>query len=110
MNKIMKVEQFEVKNQFILENDEQLIFQSYGSIIAVYNKENHQITLGGNWDYSKTTSKYLYKFLDTYFYYNYELQDALIDMIRKLPNATNKRQLINKAIENGVIKYDEEMY
>lgn len=109
MNKIMKVEQFEVKNQFVLENDEQLIFQSYDSIIAVYNKESHEITLGRDWDYSKTTSRYLYEFLDTYFYYNYRLQDELIDMIRKLPNATNKRQLINKAIKNGVIKYDKEM-
>lgn len=109
MSKIMKVEQFEVKNQFVLENDEQLIFQSYDSIIAVYNKESHEITLGKDWDYSRTTSKYLYEFLDTYFYYNNKLSDKLIDIIRKLPSTANKRQLINNAIKNGIIKYDEEL-
>lgn len=109
MEKIMKIKQFEVENQFVLENDEQLIFQSYDSIIAVYNKKSHEITLGRDWDYSKTTSKYLYKFLDTYFCYDYKLQDELIAIIKKLTNTKNKKQLIREAIKNNVIKYDGEM-
>jgi len=63
----MKVRQFEgrngaVKNQFILEGDGKIIFQSYDSIIAI--KENGKITLDLNtWDYSVTTGKYRNQFL-----------------------------------------------
>ena len=98
------MEQFEVKNQFILENDEQLIFQSYNSIIAVYDKENDEMTLGNNWDYSTTTSKYLYKFIDTYFYYR---NSKYNDLSKALCNANNKRNIIKKAIESGLIKLNE---
>ena len=56
----------EVANQFIISGDSKVIFQSYDSTICVidYNKEGaERITLGRHWDYSKTTSKYLYQFL-----------------------------------------------
>lgn len=106
MKNIMKVEQFEVKNQFILEDDKQLIFQSYNSIIAVYDKENDEMVLGYDWNYSTTTSKYLYKFIDTYFYYG---NSKYKDLSKDLCNSNNKRNTIKKAIENGLIKLDEEL-
>lgn len=59
----------EVANQFIITGDSKVVFQSYDSTICIidYNKEGAEhITLGRHWDYSKTTSKYLYQFLREY--------------------------------------------
>ena len=53
----MLVSQFKVKNQFILRDSGNEYLQSYNSIIAKRDKFNN-ITLGKNWDYSKTTGKY----------------------------------------------------
>ena len=53
-----------VPNQFIIVDDKGTIyFQSYQTIIA--KKEQGIITLDNQWDYSRTTSKYLYQFLDS---------------------------------------------
>lgn len=106
MKNIMKVEQFESKNQFILENDKQLIYQSYHSIIAVYDKQKDKLTLGRDWDYSTTTSKYLYKFIDTYFYY---MNSKYKELSKELCNTNNKINTIKKAIKNGLIEFDEEL-
>jgi len=52
----------EVPNQFIIQNDGKLFFQSYRSIIAM--KEKGQVTLDEHyWDYSRTTAKYRNMFL-----------------------------------------------
>lgn len=50
-----------IANQFIITTDTAVYFQSYESIIA--KKENGNITLYKNWDYSKTTGKYRNIFL-----------------------------------------------
>ena len=57
----MKVEQFHVKNQFVIKDDNATYFQSYNSIIAKIS--NGVVTLGSNWDYSKTTGRYRNMFL-----------------------------------------------
>ena len=54
----MKVQQFYVKNQFVIcdgKGNEYL--QSYDSII-VKRDINNNITLGSDWNYSNTTGKY----------------------------------------------------
>lgn len=104
MKNIMKVEQFESKKQFVLKDDKRLIFQSYNSIIAIYDKEKDRLTLGRDWDYSTTTSKYLYKFIDTYFYY---MDSKYKKLSKELCNTNNKRNTIKKAIKNGLIEFDE---
>ena len=54
----MLVSQFHVKNQFVLrDNQGNEYLQSYNSIIVKRDKFNN-ITLGQDWDYSKTTGKY----------------------------------------------------
>ena len=54
----MLVSQFYVKNQFVLkDNQGNEYLQSYNSIIVKRDKFNN-ITLGQDWDYSKTTGKY----------------------------------------------------
>ena len=58
----MRIQQFHSKNQFIIYGDDgSVTFQSYNSIIAV--KKNGKVTLGKDWDYSKTTGKYRNLFL-----------------------------------------------
>ena len=54
-----------VPNQFIIENGNIYTFQSYNSVIAVVNFDNSTITLGGDWSYSTTTSRYRNKFFET---------------------------------------------
>src|SRR5574344_581250 len=53
----------EVANQFIIEDKENVFFQSYNSMICKVDHAERTITFGQDWDYSRTTSKYLHKFL-----------------------------------------------
>lgn len=53
-----------VPNQFIIDNGNVYIFQSYDSVIAVVDFDNSTITLGGNWNYSTTTSRYRNRFFE----------------------------------------------
>lgn len=54
----------EIANQFIIEDGNKVYFQSYQTIIA--KKEAGKITIDTDAEnYSKTTSKYLYQFLNT---------------------------------------------
>ena len=58
----MKVSQFEgAKNQIVIENNGERIFQSYQSTIVKI--KDGKVTLGRHWNYSSTTSKYLARFL-----------------------------------------------
>mgnify|MGYP003151812929 CR=1 FL=1 len=67
----MKVENFrnsignKVKNQFYIQDNDFIYFQSYNSIIAKKEVQGNNITLDKNyWDYSKTTSRYRNIFLN----------------------------------------------
>ena len=54
----------QVPNQFIIDNGDKTLFQSYKTIVAV--KENGKVTLDSNaLEYSNTTLKYLKQFLNT---------------------------------------------
>lgn len=96
----MKVEQFYNKNQFIIfGGDAMVTFQSYNSIIA--NIDNRgTLNFGNDWDYSKTTLKHLYLFLNDYKYMTQDYTKKLIDNIL---NAKNKKQYIQKLIDNDEI-------
>ena len=61
----MKVSNFYVKNQFIIRDKDVTIFQSYNTVIAKKTK-TRTILDKKALDYSRTTSKYLYRFLDEY--------------------------------------------
>ena len=53
-----------VPNQFIIENDTFIYFQSYKSMICKINKKTKKVYLDKvYWDYSRTTLKYLNLFL-----------------------------------------------
>lgn len=53
-----------VRNQFAVRDNGKVYFQSYQSIIAIWDGET--LTLGRDWDYSITTMKWLYEFLSQY--------------------------------------------
>lgn len=99
----MKVRQLENKNQFVMEDNKKAIFQSYESVIAEYDKINDILTLGVDWDYSNTTRKYLYIFLE-------EIIPRLSQLHEDITSALltkNKRKSIQILIDNNIIKYDE---
>lgn len=51
-------------NQFIIEVDNKLIFRSFSTNIARYNKKTKELILSGDYDVSRLALKYLYKFLN----------------------------------------------
>lgn len=95
----MKVEQLENKNQFvILGNNGEIEFQSYNSRIARIDK-NGVLSLSYHWDYSKTTLKHLYIFLDRYFYnMNDFIQKELKGILYE--KCSNKKASIQKLIDD----------
>lgn len=101
----MKVKQFYNKNQFIIEGENKTVFQSYNSIIAEIDK-NGNLKLGRDWDYSNTTLKHLYLFLNDYFC---ELNENIKELLRYLNRETNKRKYIQKLIDTKKIKYDNNL-
>lgn len=92
----MQVEQYHNKNQFLIRNGKDTYFQSYESMVAHYNDDTKKLTLGKDWNYSNTTRKHLYLFIDYYtsIYLN---------------NKKNKSSYIQSLIDDGVINYDESL-
>lgn len=97
----MKIKQLENKNQFvILGNNGEIEFQSYSSRIAKIDK-NGTLELSSRWDYSKTTSKHLYIFLEKYLYnLDFLIQN---DIKNILLYSKNKKRDIQKLIDDGKI-------
>lgn len=94
-----KVEQFYNKNQFIIRSDNTITFQSYNSTVAIL--KNGVLTLGSDWDYSRTTLKHLYKFFNDCVYVIKELEE--------LDQKSNKKAYIQQLIDKGVILYDNNL-
>lgn len=104
LKNIYKVEQFHHANQFILKTmtGDKIIFQSYDSIIAVVEDDldhPYKLTLGRDWDYSNTTLRHLYLFLEQWG--NSEVRQALY--------SSNKKKAIQRLIDKGAITYDEDL-
>ena len=98
----IKVEQLENKNQFVLSTEKGKYFQSYNSLVAFYDYDKRTLTLGQHWDYSQTTRKHLYIFINEYCY--------LEEVERELRNSKNKRQTIIKLLRDKVVKFDKNMF
>lgn len=61
----MVIENFNVKNQYMIETSKEIIFQSYQSIMFTYNKKEKALYFNTcEYDYTKTTCKYLALALD----------------------------------------------
>lgn len=56
---------FGVKNQFVIMDEDKIVFQSYETLIAVYHRKSRTVILDDNAEnYSRTTSKYLKRFIE----------------------------------------------
>jgi hypothetical protein len=95
----MRVEQVENKNQFSIEHDGSRWFQSYDSLIARW--DGATLTLGRDWDYSKTTLKHLYICLAR------AVHTTWLDGLEDSPN---KKAFIQRLIALNKIKLNKEMY
>ena len=81
-------------NQCCLKGENYIAFQSYDSLIAVY--KDGILTFGCNWDYSSTTLRYLYVWLN-------EIYGTFEDDFTK---SKNKHVFLQNCIDSGKIKYD----
>lgn len=90
------VSQFYNKNQFVIKMPGSTVFQSYDSTIAIIDENG--LTLGSDWDYSHTTLKHLYLFIDEYVYFmrKYNIREK-----------NNIREFLQGLIDEGVINYNE---
>lgn len=90
-------------NQTILENDKTIKFFSYNTLIATINKnkQNDNIQFTNDWDYSKTTTKYLYQFLNEY---KNQIACNIYTKIINALDSTNKKANFKNLINNKIIK------
>lgn len=97
-NKLPKVENFYNRNQFIITIDDEIYLQSYNSIIAKVHKRYGHLYIYDDWDYSKTTLKHLYLFLqDIAMEY---CETRIIDLIDKILSSKNKKQALAKVLDS----------
>lgn len=98
-----KVQQFYNKNQFIITGESEITFQSYDSTIATINKNTGVLTLGGNWDYSHTTLKHLYLFLQDY---KNDIEGFIYSQIfhKGFDQSKNKKAFLQNLIDKKIIK------
>ena len=71
-----------VANQFVITEGTRVSFQSYNSLVAVYDTENNVLTFGCDWDYSNTTTKHLSTFLADFVgvdVHSKEIRKAIVD-------------------------------
>lgn len=95
----LKVFQFYNKNQFLLKGSEKVIFQSYQSTVALWEPYKQTLTLGVDWDYSHTTLKHLYMFINEYV----TIKELNCYEFR---TCKNKKAYIKKLIDKDIIKFD----
>lgn len=80
-------------NNAVFKHNNIVYLFSYNSKIAEYNIKTDHLILFKKWDFSVTTLRYLYRFINYYFY--------------DLSTANNKKALIHEMIKNKKIKLCE---
>ena len=71
-----------VKNQFVIKDNDHVVFQSYDSKIADYDEQEKTLKLFGDlWRFSKTTQKHFKSFINQYTCFGYDNQNDFIKLI-----------------------------
>lgn len=91
-----------VVNHFIIDERRKTWFQSYDSIIIEIDREYQKITVGCDWDYSMTTTKYLKQFLNEELQWNSKEVEEFKKKLRKIKSSTENIFVFN----NFSIVYD----
>ena len=88
-------------NAFVIENFEtnEVVLQSYNSIVAIVDRESGITTLGRHWDYSVTTLKHVYQFLEEY----------QPNLPYSILNSRTKKRSVENLIKDGFVFYDPEL-
>lgn len=96
------------RNMTILENEGNTYLFSYNSLIARVNNtlgKNYNLTLTNKWDYSNTTLKQLYNFIELYTTQRDNTGNTIAYILGK---QTNKKKYIEKLIKENVITLKNE--
>lgn len=64
-----------IANQFIIEDEGKICFQSYDSMIVTIDYNTQTIVVGNDWDYSQTTGKYRNLFMKNYTRFGLDMGD-----------------------------------
>ncbi len=91
------------KNMTIIESGDNIYLFSYKSLIARANNtlgKNYGLTLTNKWDYSNTTLKQLYNFIELYTTQRDNTWNTIAYMLGK---QANKKKYIEKLIKENVI-------
>lgn len=71
-----------VPNQFTINDGNVYTFQSYNSVVVVVDFDNSTVTLGSDWNYSTTTSRYRNKFFETVGLYEMSNTESVREAIK----------------------------
>jgi hypothetical protein len=82
----MKLIKVTTKGNIKIEDEHEVYLQSYDSIVARYNKQYGYITIGYDWDYSRTTIKAVKSFISDYSAVGYF---TIADLRRQLETGLN---------------------
>ena len=94
-----------VVNQFVIEDGSKTWFQSYDSIIIEIDRESQKMTVGRDWDYSRTTTKYLKIFLNEEMAWSSKEVEEFKKKLRKAQSSGN-----NEFVYDGFsVIYDKDL-
>lgn len=78
-----------VPNQFVITTDKEITFQSYESTVAIYNNNTRVIKIYNDIaTYSRTTTKYLKRFLAVYIPFLFSEGEELKQIIKAVKNSS----------------------
>ena len=75
-------------NQIIIEVNKGVIFQSYDSVIAFYNKNDGKVYVTKDWDYSSTTRKHFLSFFVT-------IVMLAVIFVKRILNMSSSKEIMN---------------
>lgn len=96
----MVINNFNVNNQYLISYNDNIVFQSYATIMFTYCKKDNTIYFNDDEDnYTKTTCKYLSLALDELIY---KIDDVTSKQkIKELLNANNRKKFI-LSLDKGI--------
>lgn len=92
-----------IPNQFIIESDGKIVFQSYQSVIADVDYNNGVITIGEDYDYSRTTGKYRNAFFEEIGFRELATLDGIRNAIKEGKYTLCGRTFEVNLVSNAVI-------
>ena len=84
-----------IRNQFVIDEGQKIWFQSYDSVIVEIDREHQKITIGRDWDYSRTTTKYLKVFLNQELYWCGDEVEEFKKKLRKVQSSADNIFVFN---------------